>query len=352
MKTLLSTLSRYRWTFLMIAFLVSFYAFMYSFHQLQQSHRGTEEAATESSQRVFHETLSKKEAVFLQNIRSRPRLVSAMTLTFAGVLLMGFGLNLYVVSRRIHGLPAMISSGAGLPSVPWGMADIVQMFVLLFFVEALLISAQLGISTVMDKEWPGKDFMLMANSLVRDILVAGFVVLVVTRKYRTKIAHMGLSTVRLWQNIKTGVLAYVAIIPALIVVLIITGTVAKLFSYEPPPQPVVQIYLNENKNPQLLFFSFFVALLGPAIEEIFFRGFTYQAFRTRFGATKAMFLSAFIFSFLHLNLVAFIPIFFLGVVLSYLYEKTGTLAAPMTVHMLHNFLMVCFTFFYKAYSAG
>jgi membrane protease YdiL (CAAX protease family) len=220
----------------------------------------------------------------------------------------------------------------------------------LFFVEAVLISAEIAVAYATGRETLNKDFMLMMNSLLRDIFVAAFVVAVVAKKYRSKLSDMGLSMQRFGANLRIGFISYLAIIPGFIAVLIVTGIVSKFFSYEPPPQPVVEIYLNENKHPHLLLFTLFVALVGPLIEEIFFRGFAYQAFRTRFGVTRAMLLSAFVFAALHLNLVAFVPIFLLGLALSYLYERTGSLVAPMTVHMLHNFLMVCFTLFYKAYS--
>ena len=91
----------------------------------------------------------------------------------------------------------------------------------------------------------------------------------------------------------------------------------------------------------------FVALVGPAIEEVFFRGFTYTAFRNRWGVRWAIVGSAALFALLHMNLIAFIPIFILGVFLAYLYEKTGSLVPSMTVHMTHNFLMVNAALFFK-----
>ena len=38
----------------------------------------------------------------------------------------------------------------------------------------------------------------------------------------------------------------------------------------------------------------------------------------------------------------------LGILLAFLYERTGTLVAPVTVHIMHNFGMVLLVFLTKA----
>ena len=56
-----------------------------------------------------------------------------------------------------------------------------------------------------------------------------------------------------------------------------------------------------------------------------------------------MFATSGIFALLHLNLIAFLPIFILGLCLSFLYEKTGSLVPCMVLHMTHNLIMVGMT---------
>jgi membrane protease YdiL (CAAX protease family) len=50
----------------------------------------------------------------------------------------------------------------------------------------------------------------------------------------------------------------------------------------------------------------------------------------------AMALSALFFSFLHTNVIGFVPILMLGIFLAYLREKTGSLIPSITVHVIHN----------------
>ncbi len=54
-----------------------------------------------------------------------------------------------------------------------------------------------------------------------------------------------------------------------------------------------------------------------------------------------MLLSGAAFALIHTSPIGFLPIMVLGCLLAYLYERTGSLASPLAIHVLHNtFLMV------------
>jgi membrane protease YdiL (CAAX protease family) len=69
--------------------------------------------------------------------------------------------------------------------------------------------------------------------------------------------------------------------------------------------------------------------------------------RKRFGVIAGVLLSAALFSMLHINIAGFLPVMILGVLMAFLYETTGSLIAPIAVHILHNSVIVCFVFFIK-----
>ena len=81
-------------------------------------------------------------------------------------------------------------------------------------------------------------------------------------------------------------------------------------------------------------------LVGPIAEEIFFRGVLYAALRTRTSRFWAMAASGSLFAVVHTNPVGFLPILLLGCVLADLYERTGSLLASITVHIMHNTLLI------------
>ena len=82
-------------------------------------------------------------------------------------------------------------------------------------------------------------------------------------------------------------------------------------------------------------------IVGPVAEELFFRGVVYAAVRRRTHWMVATLVSAGLFSALHTNPIGFLPIMLLGCLLANLYERTGSLAGPLAVHIAHNsFLLV------------
>ncbi|MFH1782799.1 MAG: type II CAAX endopeptidase family protein [Candidatus Omnitrophota bacterium] len=175
------------------------------------------------------------------------------------------------------------------------------------------------------------------------IVVSYFVV----SKYKDKLKDLGLTFDNFLKNVASGIGSYIFILPALTVVLFLSISFLNLLGYEPKPQAVFEIFMGEERSRVLFFFTIFISLLGPIAEEIFFRGFMYPAIKKRFGIIWGALFSASIFSLLHTNIVGFLPIMALGLLLTYLYESTGSLTAPMIAHMLHNSIMLTLMFFVK-----
>lgn len=343
---ILALLRRNLATLLMLAFVAGFYSLLALPHHEERNSR----QEIKKEERAAREELKTMEDRFRRNIERKPLLLARLSLFILLVLLLGLGFNVYFLVWRMSGGAGM---EGGLPpgDVPWSFKDVAQVFALLFFAEAVILLCEMAIASFLGVKRLEKNFFLMLNSLLRDVVVAGFVILLVKKRYGRRLSDIGLTLKNLFKNIRRGVVGYVAVIPALLVIVILLAFLAKLFSYEPSPQPVVEIYLKETEERRLVFFTFFVAVVGPVIEEIFFRGFTYRAFRARWGALGGMLGSAALFAGLHMNLIAFLPIFFLGVFLAYLYEKTGSLVPSMTVHVLHNLIMVTLTLGFRSLAA-
>ena len=80
-------------------------------------------------------------------------------------------------------------------------------------------------------------------------------------------------------------------------------------------------------------------LVIPVCEEILFRGALYGALRRVTPAPVAIAISAIVFGLLH-DAPALLPVAALGAVMAWLYERTGSLAAPIALHVLHNTLQL------------
>lgn len=95
-------------------------------------------------------------------------------------------------------------------------------------------------------------------------------------------------------------------------------------------------------------------VLAPIVEELFFRG-TVFGWLYEINPIVAHVLSAFMFGFVHImdavlsgNFQEWIQIFsyfFMGGVLSFLYEKKNNIYVPILSHMMNNFVSMLFIFF-------
>jgi len=95
--------------------------------------------------------------------------------------------------------------------------------------------------------------------------------------------------------------------------------------------------LQTSRDPLILGLMAFAAVLAaPVCEEIVFRGYFYPAAKRFAGPWVAGIFSAIVFASAHGSLSALLPLFIFGCVLVFIYEKTGSLWAPIAVHFCFN----------------
>lgn len=93
-----------------------------------------------------------------------------------------------------------------------------------------------------------------------------------------------------------------------------------------------------NHGVELVLAGIAVVIVAPIAEELFFRGFLYQAFRKWRGVTQGLFLSAFVFALAHISPIIMPSIFALGVILAYLFEKRNSVTATIAAHISYNLI--------------
>ena len=90
------------------------------------------------------------------------------------------------------------------------------------------------------------------------------------------------------------------------------------------------------KASEIILFFFIAGMLGPAAEEIFFRGILYGFFR-RWGVLSALGLSTLLFVAAHpMSHGVLVPQVVGGIVFALAYEVEGNLLVPITIHVLGN----------------
>lgn len=93
---------------------------------------------------------------------------------------------------------------------------------------------------------------------------------------------------------------------------------------------------------------FFIAVIASIAEEVFFRGVLQQLLSKHFNNEHVgVWLTAIVFSLMHLQFYGFLPRVMLGAMLGYLFVFTRNLWIPILIHFLNNALVVTFNFFLR-----
>jgi membrane protease YdiL (CAAX protease family) len=135
--------------------------------------------------------------------------------------------------------------------------------------------------------------------------------------------------------IMAGVLTWFAAIPLVVV----AGFVASKFGSTGSSNPIVAVVLSSVKDANPMAIGMFFITLGvlPALcEETLFRGFLYTNLRRKFGAFLSIVFSATLFSLAHFDPGGAIPLFTLGALFAFVFERTKSLVPAMVAHCMWN----------------
>lgn len=289
------------------------------------------------------------EKLFRQN--SGLAVIFGLTSLFIiAIFILGVAIDAILVSIRLSGKRLDISTYQ-LQTVRWGVWDVAKVIILFIFFGYIVIM----IESVLVRYLPilkDDNVRMILNSSVLDILGVIFILYFCMIEHKEKMIALGISMKNFARNVCYGMAGYIAMIPILVGILAATAIIVNIIKYVPPKQPVVELFLKEKNVTFLAYTSIFAAIFGPMIEELFFRGFMYNAFKKHIGFFWAMMITSATFAALHAHSVGFVPILALGMLLAYMYERTGTLVAPVVIHMTHNLAMVALVFMVKQLGAG
>ena len=100
-------------------------------------------------------------------------------------------------------------------------------------------------------------------------------------------------------------------------------------------------FLKMDNIGDLLFNLFLIAIIPAIGEEMFFRGVIQKKLKNILRNPHiAILITAFVFSAIHMQFFGFLPRFFLGMVLGYLFYYSGNLWMPIIAHFINNALAI------------
>jgi hypothetical protein len=115
-----------------------------------------------------------------------------------------------------------------------------------------------------------------------------------------------------------------------------------------PKELPIEQYFTDVVAAYLL--AVFGITLAPLMEELFFRGFLYHALERRIGVAASVFVTSLLFAFIHASQLAsswgpLLLIFLVGVTLTLVRVRTGSVASSFLLHAGYNFSLFATLFF-------
>ena len=233
-------------------------------------------------------------------------------------------------------LPAAATPGDPSVPFPWGIREV------FFAIVALLVAIALAGGAIALLDPASIALGVIIGSLILGAIVFPTVWFLGLRRQRLSVAWLGLVSPKVPLSQTVGLT-----LAALAGSMGFTG----LYGWAVDAMGL-DLLVPEEITPDILLpgpavvLSFFaLAVWTPLVEEIFFRGFVFRPLVSRLGLPAALIGSAAVFSLFHALPGVLIPIFVTGILLAYLYHRTGSLWPAIAAHAAQNALVVVFTFF-------
>jgi len=163
----------------------------------------------------------------------------------------------------------------------------------------------------------------------------------------------GLSSPQPTRDVGRGAIVCLAIYPLLMGVSMLLENFLRRSGVSVPPQEVAKTLLMKQLWPEAAASMAIAVLVAPLLEEMVFRGFLLPAVIGRTGRVGAVVLSSALFGLLHAADHPFYagPIFMLGLLLGWLYLRTGRLWVAVGCHGTFNALALVTMWLYSGQTA-
>ncbi len=127
---------------------------------------------------------------------------------------------------------------------------------------------------------------------------------------------------------------------AMYAVTIGVANVEYLFTRQKPEETAIALFSSTHDAGLLAAFTVLAGVAAPFMEELFYRGFLFNALLRYLPMWVAAVVSGLLFGISHGSLSAFLPLAGSGIVLAYVYYRSGSLTASMLTHATFNLINV------------
>jgi len=281
--------------------------------------------------------------------RTRPRAVVfpvLVSLLDRIALVLGSAVFLALAVRWIIRGRMLASKQPYLSPPPWGLWDVLKLAAV-FSGGGVLFRIIFRVNPIN----PFGSSGLWIAQIFASVLMVGVMAHIGRVERGAPLSRLGLRRDGIGRGIGLGLVAFLAIQPLLFLA---ERTQFFILRNAPmvPLQDTLQGMLRMRSATTLALSSFVAVLIAPVSEEMLFRGFLQPALRHWMAPAMAVLTSAAFFAAGHMDLYNMAPLFVLGLALGYLYHRTHSLVAPITLHVVFNGMTVLAIFAHRSVAAS
>lgn len=228
-------------------------------------------------------------------------------------------------------------SGLALGARNWRLETLLRLFVLLFFAFSLggvLISVVAAAYARGGSKMPDALNVVVGTVTLHGIAIPALLWFVRANEL-TVTSAFGLRTGSRRRAILSGVGSTVVALPVIYGLQALSVVVLKAVGMKPDAQENVRLLL-EGGLALRAYIAVFAVVVAPLVEEALFRGVLLTFFRDIGHCRAGVWITAILFGLVHFNRAAFVPLAVFGLLLAWLYERTGNLLAPLAAHATFN----------------
>ena len=236
----------------------------------------------------------------------------------------------------------LIAEPAPLQSPPWSWWDLVKA-VLLIFAGIILLGLFIASITLITGSRVSRTGKLSSAPLFAAATgVYCFVVLAVYL-FAVRRAHGSWAEVGL-RRFAWGWLAMAPLLTAMEFtgMAFINTQLVRRVTGEPFENPQIETITGGMRltSLDLVLLLILVAVIAPIAEELLFRGMLYPVLRRSWGVTAAVIVSALIFGLVHFIPILIPGLVFVGLILGWVRERSGSVVPGIVIHALQNSIVM------------
>ncbi len=149
--------------------------------------------------------------------------------------------------------------------------------------------------------------------------------------------EVGFRTAAPLRDIAFGVAGFFGSLPFVFALAIIAAALNRtVFRHFPTPEQPFDQIVSTGGALEIALVFFAGSVVAPIVEEAFFRGVLYSAFRTRMDVWPSVLVTSSVFALIHPLPGGFLPIFALACVLALLRERSGSILPGIVCHAVYN----------------